>query len=229
MDVVLLFTKIPELTPSKTRLGALAKTIAPALLKDTCEVLKNSDLPVYAYTLPKETISEQFSFCVYVSEQIGSDFSERLEASIEDCFTRSNASRIFIVGSDAPTHVQRALESLHPTSSEMILGPCMDGGFYFIGLSKAAYQALKPLRKVLFTDKPQVKAFLDVASAKHLEAEILELGVDVDLETDLALLYSINKLGKNVLEAIQELGVTGVGTNEKEIKFVWEDEKSGKP
>ena len=70
--------------------------------------------------------------------QEGVGLGERLQRSFALAFDRG-ARRVVVCGSDVPDLTSRALQySLQAlTSSDAVLGPALDGGFYLLGLARS--------------------------------------------------------------------------------------------
>ena len=77
--------------------------------------------------------------------QQGNDLGQRMEQALSEAFT-SGAGRALILGTDAPslpaTIIDDALERL--TGADLVIGPCVDGGYYLVGLAANAFAAAAP-------------------------------------------------------------------------------------
>lgn len=71
-----------------------------------------------------------------VKQQTGKDLNQRLERAFAQLLKRH--SRVVVIGTDspalAPSLLRLALEELRTTDA--VLGPCPDGGYYLIGLRR---------------------------------------------------------------------------------------------
>ena len=76
---------------------------------------------------------------VTLIDQVGGDLGARMNQAFETMFARGY-KRVLIVGTDVPSlpldHYQQALAQLE--SHDLVLGPALDGGYYLIGLKRAA-------------------------------------------------------------------------------------------
>lgn len=88
---------------------------------------------------------------VPVRRQRGADLGARMAGALEDAFG-GGAGRALIVGTDHPTlppeRLDRAFRLL--ASTDLVLGPSDDGGYYAIGLRRSAW----PAARRLFRDVP---------------------------------------------------------------------------
>ncbi len=76
---------------------------------------------------------------VQLIDQEGEDLGARMSRAFETMFAQGY-QRVLIVGTDVPTlppdHYRQALQ--HLQQHDLVLGPAVDGGYYLIGLRKAA-------------------------------------------------------------------------------------------
>ena len=76
---------------------------------------------------------------VKLIDQMGDDLGARMSQAFATMFARGY-SRVLIVGTDVPSlpldHYKQALTLLE--SHDLVLGPALDGGYYLIGLKRAA-------------------------------------------------------------------------------------------
>lgn len=132
---------------------------------------------------------------VRLMDQIGEDLGARMSRAFDLLFARGYA-RVLIVGTDVPSlplaHYQQALALLD--TNDLVLGPALDGGYYLIGLTRAA--------PALFTDIPWstagvLAATRDRAESLGLATALLPPWRDIDTIDDLnALIESSTLDGK---------------------------------
>jgi uncharacterized protein len=76
---------------------------------------------------------------VKLIDQVGDDLGTRLQQAFEAMFVKGY-QRVFIVGTDVPSlpldHYKQAIALLE--TNDLVLGPALDGGYYLIGLKRAA-------------------------------------------------------------------------------------------
>lgn len=133
----------PPLTPDE------AATLHGSFVLDTLERSKLAatklKLPIdrYLACAPSSTLvffqimEERHS--VKLLDQVGDDLGARMQQAFETLFAKSY-QRVLIVGTDVPSlpleHYKQALALLE--TNHLVLGPALDGGYYLIGLKRAA-------------------------------------------------------------------------------------------
>ena len=237
MSSVLLFTKIPTLTPVKTRLisnSGLEKIfvdkLQTAFLADCISSLNKLDSSVFIYTYPEcsksklegivlnqldspLTVSGKFIF----KTQSELSFSERLEKCIYEVF-KLEGGPVLVLGSDSPqitsVEINNYIKILDSGSS--LLGPTPDGGLYAIGLSKTALE--KSFRIAPLFSTPHLKeqtSFSEAFENSNLRYEVLEQKNDIDLAEDLAGLISWIESNKST--ELEELKFTTQFINQSKL------------
>jgi rSAM/selenodomain-associated transferase 1 len=143
--------------------------------------------PVLAYT-PPEARTQMVSLAPQnftLILQSGSDLGDRLHCLSATLLEQSHPG-VIIIDSDTPTlpptFLLDALDRLQNGSTDLVLGPAEDGGYYLIGLKR-------PCRS-LFDDIPWssgavLTETLRRASAQRLKVATLPSWFDVDTPNDL--------------------------------------------
>lgn len=142
-NLLLIFTRNPELGKTKTR---LAKTIGDEaaleiykfLLDHTREVTQNITCDKAVYYSVKIRENDIWNASIYQKyQQKGTDLGIRMHNAFQDAFT-NNYEKVLIVGSDLydlqPNHINDAFEKLN--SNDVVIGPAEDGGYYLLGMKK---------------------------------------------------------------------------------------------
>ena len=186
----------PPLTPDE------AATIHGSFVLDTLERTRTAvskfRLPVDRYlacapsaTLPFFKILEERQ-AVQLLDQGGDDLGGRMNRVFDMLFARGYA-RVIIVGTDVPSlpleRYQQAVQLLD--CCDAVLGPALDGGYYLIGLKKAAPS--------LFDDVPwstdRVLAITkEKAGQLKLSVDFLPEWRDIDTIGDLKALIDASQL-----------------------------------
>jgi hypothetical protein len=142
-DLLLIFTRNPELGKVKTRLAATigdeaALQIYEFLLDHTLEITR--DLGVTKHVYYSETIWENDIWDASVYEkklQAGNDLGARMKNAFESGF-KEGFEKIVIIGSDiydiSSEDVQNAFSALN--SHELVIGEAQDGGYYLLGMNR---------------------------------------------------------------------------------------------
>jgi len=191
--------KVPGMAPVKSRLHpALTAERATELYR--CFLLDRLDAvaslesvsPVVAFT-PEEAEPAMKALTpagFLVMAQRGADLGERLAALLAELLARGHAGAMAI-DSDSPTlpmrYVSEAADVLASKRSDVVLGPCEDGGYYLIGVGSpqpALFEGIAWSTDTVF------ETTLAKARARHLSVHVLPRWFDVDTESDLRRLHA---------------------------------------
>ena len=187
-NLLLIFTRNPELGKCKTRLAATvgkqsALDIYKFLLQHTASITKNLNAIKqvwYSEEIWREDIWDNASFEKRLQE--GSDLGVRMANAFTAGFD-AGFERICIIGSDMfdldQNHIEAAFTSLD--KHDFVLGPAEDGGYYLFGMT-----AFKPsvfLNKKWGTSSVLADTLEDL---KNEKVHLLDVRNDVDLYEDIA-------------------------------------------
>lgn len=193
VNALIVVAKQPAPGRTKTRLTPpLSPNEAAALyecfLRDTLELVQNvPDVqPVVAF-LPAEArayftdLAPNFELL----EQQGEDLGTRLDHALTR-YLRKGYQRVAIMNSDGPnlpmSYLKQAFAALEG-DSDVVLGPCDDGGYYLIGVKRPVPRLLREVRM----STPDVMAdTMALAAAEGLAVELLPEWYDVDTADTLA-------------------------------------------
>lgn len=140
-NVLLIFTRNPELGKVKTRLAKgvgeeNALTIYKTLLEHTKNVVSKINCTKrvgYSVAIRPNDIWESNAFEKF--QQQGADLGDRMYHAFAKAF-QDNYSKVLIVGSDLydlrPKHIEEAFTALD--SNDVVIGPAQDGGYYLLGM-----------------------------------------------------------------------------------------------
>lgn len=142
-NLLLIFTRNPELGKTKTR---LAKTIGnekaleiyKLLLQKTKEVTKDLICDKAVYYSVKVRENDIWDENIYQKhQQLGEDLGIRMETAFNNGFDKGY-EKVMIVGSDlfdlTAENINKAFEKLN--SNDVVIGPAEDGGYYLLGMKK---------------------------------------------------------------------------------------------
>ena len=153
MTAAILFAREPVAGKVKTRMHShlspqQTATVYSAFLQDSLGLLEHCDAShkVVASAdaegldglrlLLDPSGARQLSFVV----QQGTDLGLRMEKVLEEAFEKG-AKRVVILGTDSPSlpiqSIDNALAEL--LKADVVLGPCVDGGYYLIGVTAKAF------------------------------------------------------------------------------------------
>ncbi|MEJ2010111.1 MAG: TIGR04282 family arsenosugar biosynthesis glycosyltransferase [Acidobacteriota bacterium] len=128
--------------------------------------------------IPQEMVPGTFQ----LERQTGRDLGQRIERAFAQLLRRH--SRVVVIGTDspalAPSMLRLTLEELR--STEAVLGPCPDGGYYLIGLRRTARGLFSGIR--LGTEFA-LEDTLDSLLAHGFSCSVLEPCPDIDRPQDL--------------------------------------------
>lgn len=143
-QLLLIFTRNPELGKCKTRLAAVvgdeaALEIYKFLLRHTVSVthgLPFDKRVCYSESIQQDDFWDPHSYQKVLQE--GSDLGERMLGAFEQGFAEGY-DKIIIIGSDMydlkPGDLEEAFRKLD--SADYVLGPARDGGYYLLGMRAA--------------------------------------------------------------------------------------------
>lgn len=187
-NLLLIFTRNPELGKCKTRLASkvgdqAALDIYTFLLAHTAQVTRSVAADKQLYY--SETIWENdiWDNSVYDKKlQTGSDLGARMQQAFAQGFA-DGYERIIIIGSDLYDLDTATIDTafLKLDENEVVLGPATDGGYYLLGLSRAQNQIFK--NKAWGTDSVLADTLADL---KHSKVGLLDERNDVDHYEDIA-------------------------------------------
>ena len=186
-DLLLIFTRNPELGKCKTR---LAKTVGDEtaldiysfLLGHTVSVTQNLNAAKQVWYSEEIWEDDIWDDAFYDKKlQKGPDLGIRMANAFQEGFA-SGYERILIIGSDMFDLDQKDLENAFAQLKEndFVIGPAEDGGYYLLGM--------KSFNAKLFKDKSWGQASVLNDTLTHLKGEklaILEERNDVDVYEDI--------------------------------------------
>jgi len=188
-NLLIIFVKNPVLGKVKTRLAASigpekALEVYQLLLDRTqtiTEQLPSDKIVYYSDTIEQDDIWKEN---IYQKKlQQGPDLGAKMQQAFEQGFEQGY-KYICLIGSDcyelSDEIIAEAFEKLQTV--DLVLGPCLDGGYYLIGL--------KSLHPEIFTQKEWstesvLQNTLQDAKGKKLLFALLPTLTDVDEEKDL--------------------------------------------
>jgi hypothetical protein len=143
--------------------------------------------PYLAYT-PPEAQAQMASLAPQgftLIPQVGSDLGDRLHHLSEILLGRGHPG-VIIIDSDTPTlpstYLLDALDRIQNESTDLVLGPAEDGGYYLIGLKRPCRSLFD---SIPWSGPSVLSETLRRASAQRLEVATLPTWFDVDTASDL--------------------------------------------
>lgn len=149
-NLLIIFTRNPELGKCKTRLAAAvgdeaALNIYKFLLDHTVAITKSLTVVKQVHYSVKVRENDLWNEAIYSKkQQLGTDLGERMLHAFEQGFAQGYKN-IIIIGSDMFDMSQTDLEVAFDTleTSSFVIGPATDGGYYLLGMSKLKPEVFK--------------------------------------------------------------------------------------
>jgi hypothetical protein len=199
---LIVFVKYPQPGQVKSRLANdfdsdFAALLYKAFVLDIleCAMKGNWQLQVFFYPPEKETeIKKMFGNDHEYRPQRGADLGERMKKAFTDCFSEGFKS-IVLIGSDFPDLPLKIIKGAFAaldSSSDAVIGPAADGGYYLIGFRHDTF--LPAIFERLTWSTASV--FLETLKILHAygrQTEIIQEWRDVDTRDDLINLMERNK------------------------------------
>ncbi len=151
--------------------------------------------PFIAYAPQEEAAYfEQLAPDFNLVPQIGDTLSERLEYVMSTC-SAAGFAQVVAMNSDSPTlpasYLQDAFAHLDEPGTDIVLGPCEDGGYYLIGWKRP----FAPLIRQVEMSTPHVlEDTLVIAKANNLHVTLLPTWYDTDT------IIELNRLKEELLQ-----------------------------
>jgi glycosyltransferase A (GT-A) superfamily protein (DUF2064 family) len=186
---VLIFANSAE--KEAERKSFLSADVFSALNKQTLKTVEKSGLPYFHF-------SEK--------NQVGENFAERFANAIEAIYAKG-FHNVITVGNDTPhlktRHLVTATKNL--ATSDLVLGPSKDGGFYLMGLKKEHYHKETFLKLPWQTSKLH-KSISNIIASKNLLVKFLEILKDIDVKEDIKqIIDSFKTIPLSILRLLHHL------------------------
>jgi uncharacterized protein len=194
-DRILVFAKRPAAGRVKTRLTPPlppdeAAVVYEACMRDVITIAARQRARVEIWYHNDARAEEYFTTelpHVTAREQADGDLGAKMADAFERSFAEG-AERVVIVGSDAPTLpegvINSAFDDLH--EADVVIGPCVDGGYYLIGLrASAGHRARDLFGAMSWSGADVFKTTLQRIQHMDLSSRVLPGWYDVDTIEDL--------------------------------------------
>lgn len=173
-DLLIIFTRNPELGKCKTRLAATvgneaALEIYIFLLKHTISITKDLSVIKQVHYSVKVRGNDLWNEDTFIKkQQIGDDLGIRIHRAFQQGF-EDGYERIIIIGSDMLDLDQQDLEEAFSAlnRNDFVVGPAEDGGYYLLGMRR--------LKTELFQNKNWGTSSVLKDTLSNLENEMLHL------------------------------------------------------
>lgn len=186
-NLLLIFTRNPELGKAKTRLAKTvgnqtALEIYKFLLERTRDISSkvNADKAVYySVKIRENDIWNPDIFNKH--QQLGEDLGIRMLNAFKNGFN-SGYKKVLIIGSDlydlSAKNIEKAFKELD--SNDVVIGPAIDGGYYLLGMNSLQENVFK--NKNWGTETVRKDTLQDLFDKK---VKLLEFKNDIDIYEDI--------------------------------------------
>ena len=197
-NLLLIFTRNPELGKAKTRLaksvGAeTALDIYKFLLTKTKEISQDLTCDKAVYYSVKVRENDIWDSSIYQKhQQKGRDLGIRMQNAFQNSF-ESGYEKVMIIGSDlydlTPEIIEDAFVKLN--TNDVVIGPAEDGGYYLLGMK--IFQPKIFQNKEWGTSSVRKETLFDLKDKKvHLLQELNDVDVIADIENHPAFQHFLN-------------------------------------
>ncbi len=186
-NLVIVFTKNPELGKCKTRLAKSignekALQVYKALIQHTAKTIGKVDVNRVVFYSKKIQTQDFWDDALFIKQvQSQGHLGQKMQAAFEWGFAQGY-SKICIVGSDLmelePRDIEEAFQQLE--DKDVVFGPANDGGYYLMGMNSLYKEAF--LDKAWSTNTVLKNTLEDL---KSLNVALLETKTDIDTLEDL--------------------------------------------
>lgn len=194
-DRLIIFCRVPEPGAVKTRLAAslgdhTAASFYDASLRDVIALAGRERAHVELWYVDTHVASAYFAreFGILKARpQSSGDLGERMTDAFDRSFS-DGAERVAILGSDVPTlpdpHLNATFDALHEQRN--VIGPCVDGGYYLIGLHASSWPAARALfHGIEWSGEHVLSRTLGNAEQHNITLDVLPGWYDIDVAEDL--------------------------------------------
>jgi rSAM/selenodomain-associated transferase 1 len=199
-DLLLIFTRNPELGKVKTRLAAdigdkNALEVYRFLIRHTADVTRNLAVHkrvYYSEDIWKDDIWDTINFQKRLQQ--GNNLGERMGQAFHEGFA-DGFTKICIIGTDlydlSQSDIQKAFSALD--HNDVVIGPAADGGYYLLGMKKWKSEVFE--NKNWGTDTVLEETLGDVLNDK---VSLLAVRNDVDVYEDIKDIQAFRPFLKNL-------------------------------
>lgn len=196
-NLLLIFTRNPELGKAKTRLAKTigdkaALTIYKHLLNHTKKVTENLPCHKAVYYSVKVRENDIWEPNMYQKhQQFGVDLGKRMQNAFQNSFYEGY-KKVIIIGSDLIDLSEKIIEEafIKLETNDVVIGPAEDGGYYLLGMKNLQPDIFE--NKDWGTSSVRKDTLLDLKNKKtHLLEELNDIDVYEDLKKHDSLLKLI--------------------------------------
>ncbi len=199
---LIVFAREPLPGAVKTRLAAslgdqVAAELYETMLRDVLKTTRQlSDVESVVFWACEEEslplLAERYRCCA--RRQSSGDLGQRMRVAFEEMFA-DGCGLCCIIGSDAPDlpppYIQEAYQLLATPQTDVVFGPCRDGGYYLLGM-RQVWPGL--FTGISWSSADVLEQSLAAALDSGLTAALLPEWQDIDTVEDLKAFQERNRL-----------------------------------
>ena len=191
--VVILFVKLPEKGKVKSRLAQrvdqdLVLRLYKNMVLDTIDMLTRGRFPFRIFFTPpgaRYQIVEWLGPEHPSVPQTGDGLGDRMEGAFA-CVFNEEVEETLLIGSDIPGLTTEVIEEAFTAllTSDAVIGPAYDGGYYLIGFRKRSFEP-GIFRDMAWSTGTVFRETMDKLHDASLKVHVLQELMDVDTVEDL--------------------------------------------
>ncbi|MDK2918199.1 MAG: uncharacterized protein PWQ37_932 [Candidatus Petromonas sp.] len=194
MKALILMTRVPIPGRTKTRLmeilsGDECAKLHKCFLMDLFNIFKfiKDDIQIFLTYTPENSFDFMKRLVpdhIECFPQQGKDLGERMYNAFNYIFDKGY-KKVALMGSDIPDIQPKEIESSFKKleCSDVVLGPTLDGGYYFIGMKSPCKDLFDS--KLKWGNKSVLEGTVDIANNLGLEVALINKHRDIDTKEDL--------------------------------------------
>lgn len=195
-NCLIIFYKVPELSPVKTRLASVigqveAQNVYQRLVQYTQKQVSMLTCDKHVYYFPSTIENDSWDdLATEKHPQCDGDLGEKMKQAFAATFLK-HYSKVVIIGTDCPElkskHIEMAFECL--SKNDVVIGPAADGGYYLLGMNRFHP---KLFEEIVWSTSQVCSTTLEKCQKLRLTVGVLETLHDVDEPEDLKYLEKID-------------------------------------
>ncbi len=185
-EALVVFLRLPILGKVKTRIATstgdeMALRIYQHLMACALQSAAETNIPVFLfYEGGIPSLSDRDKRFTYVEQTVG-PLDQKISHAIS--FVLGTYSKVIVIGSDCPelssTTLKESFKQLD--TSDIVIGPAVDGGFYLLGCKKLNPEILQDIQ---WSTSSVLQKLLSNVRNAGLSFHLLDELADIDTEAD---------------------------------------------
>lgn len=181
-----------------------SKEVFESLNKRTLQIVKTTNLPYFVFT---------------EKEQVGVTFGERFTNAVQSVYDL-NYDSVLVIGNDTPHLTSNQLNKANKklSTSDIVLGSSIDGGFYLLGIKREHFNA-NIFLKLPWQSQSLNGALTKLFKVKAIKVSYLEKLRDIDSIHDIEKLFNSFKTVYSNLFQLFLIIISKIKTTYSSIKI----------